>query len=152
MTFFFSITLLTAAISPTKVFPELVGLEMTVVVGGLAVDGASSDVLLTQLLESRAPPGFRVLPGTLQSYNVGESDAGNGAVVFTREASGLMASYVDEEHLRNGLLGKSLDEAETYLEDGLRLKAAPEIVVVPTWFDRLPFLPNRIKLDVQLEA
>ena len=131
---------------------ELVGLEMTVAVGGLAVDGASADVLLAHLLESRAPAGFRLLPGTLQSYNVGEVKVGSGAAVFSREATGLMASYVDEAHLKSGLRGKSLEEAETYLEDGLRLRTAPKIVVIPKWFDRLPLLPNRIKLDVQLEA
>ena len=130
---------------------DLLGCTMSIPVRALVADGASADVLLSILMENRAPAGFRLLPDTLSTRNVGEVTNVGGAVVFTREAAGLLASHVDEKSLKNGLRFKPLDAAQSYLEDELSLRTEPEIVILPSWLDRLPVLPNRIKIQVRVE-
>ncbi len=135
--------------TPVEEQADVLTLEMEVMFRGTAVDEENANALIWAALEAVASEGFALASQGLQ-YQRGEiTDVEDGKVSFVMKGTGSVMAEVDEGAIKEAIRGKSLDLAEEYLSQNLRLEEAPVIEVTPTWPGRIPWFGFRISISTQ---
>ena len=134
---------------------DSVGLEMRILVRGVAVDRADAFNLAHRVLEERVPPGYRLLPPRPEDFQMGEvgdNVLGDGVLTFFVTAQGVAAADLDLVAVREAVRGRPLAEAQIELQTSFPLAAPPQVTLWPDWMDRMPWLTWRIEANVQPEG
>jgi len=123
---------------------DTLGLEMSAVARGTAINWEDVETLARSALESKAMEGSRLVSQSLEIRQMGEAmKADEESIVFTVRATGIAAADINKEFVKGLIRGKSLREAKSSLS-GLPLQGKPLIEISPSWFGRVPWLPFRI--------
>ena len=63
-------------------------------------------------------------------------------------ASRLLMPSFEKQDLLSLISGKPIEEAKNFIFQAFEQEKAPVVVIAPVWWSRLPWLPNRIKLEI----
>lgn len=133
---------------------DTVGLEMQLLVSGLAVDVDNAEAVAYLSLTSRLPPGYALVNAHFELGEVAEEHIGPGQFTFFVTASGYAAVGLDTSKAIELVRGQPVDLARSRLISEFPLAQDPEIMLWPEWPDRLkwlerlPVLPLRIQVEV----
>jgi hypothetical protein len=133
---------------------DTVGLEMQLLVSGLAVDVDNAEAVAYVSLTSRLPPGYALVDARFELGEVAEEHIGAGQFTFFVTASGYAAVELDTSKAVELVRGQPLDVAHRRLVSEFPLAQDPQIVLWPEWpeqlkwLERLPVLPLRIQVEV----
>jgi hypothetical protein len=130
---------------------DAVGLEMRLLVSGLAVDIHNAEIVAYMELARRLPPGFMLVDARFDVGEVAEEDIGQGRFAFFVTAHGYAAAQLDRDEAMGLVLGHEIDEARQRLMAELPLAEPPRITVWPERLNRVPLLPLRVAIDVVRE-
>lgn len=134
---------------------DRVAIEVRAEVQGTAVNTrAALDLIYGQLITA-IEPGFVLVPESFSFYadEVLGVDS-QGRVSFSIVGEGLLAADLESPDLRlseqlRRIAGQPIGVGEQYLYAQLPLAAPPRAEVIPNWFGRLPYLPNRIGMEIR---
>jgi len=127
---------------------ETVSMSMKVVADSLALDRRAVDELATRILEAQAGEGMALLRPTLSLTWERQPDTEEGVLSLAVTAEGWVAPDIDPDRLRASLRGKPLPEALAWLSRQIPLTAPPAIALKPETWERMPWLPSRIAINV----
>jgi hypothetical protein len=133
---------------------DTVGLEMQLLVSGLAVDVDNAEAVAYVDLSRRLPPGYALVDAHFELGEVAEEDIGPGRFTFFVTASGYAAIGLNTDTAVDLVRGKPIAYAREQLLSKFPLAEDPQIVLWPEWperlewLERLPFLPLRIRVRV----
>lgn len=127
-------------------------LEMRAGLVGTAVNTSEATGLLYEALAAQTPVGYTLVTEGL-SFTVGDVVGvdENGRVTFEMIVNGFAAADLPLDAPLTAVAGQEADVAVAYLYEQLPLRAAPVIDIWPLWFRRIPYLPTRIQIDVQMD-
>jgi len=109
--------------------------------------GADLYQLGRTVLERQVPAGFVPRPETLTITQLNTPlPIGENAASWKIEVSWLLNAELDEAQAVSRVLGLTPDDAAAQIAANLPVSGAPEIVLWPEWWPRLPILPFRIQL------
>lgn len=128
-------------------------MTLKLVVRGIAVSGSAIDALAVELLERDASDQeWHIIPDSLRVTRSEQIYWDDDNMLIDVQARGMVAEVVDAEKVQRGIRGKPLAEAEGWLQENLALAEPPSIALLPTWWDRLPWLPGRLKVQISAGA
>lgn len=133
---------------------EKLALEMRAALVGTAVNTHEAAGLLYESVVTAVPPHHTLVPDSLV-FTVGDVVGVDeaGRVTFEMHVTGLAAADLSTVQHRDAPLtvitGQPPDLVAAYLYAQLPLQAVPVLDIWPTWFQRLPYLPARIQVDIQ---
>jgi hypothetical protein len=128
---------------------DSLGLHMRALVRGTVIDREDVELLGLRMLQFELREGFQLLSDATEVRIDEVTDvAYDGTLTFTMTAAGLSWVEINDLEIREELRGKSVAEAEEYLTRHLSLAEDPMIEVSPEWWDRFPWLPFRITVEV----
>jgi hypothetical protein len=127
---------------------ETLALEMRAVIWGLAISRNTAEEIARRALSKQIRGGFHLLPGTVHITrgDLIEVDEEAGSVRFLMEGVALMEADIDGRLLREAIRGRSIDEAEAYLQHSLPVEIEPTLSVSPDWMSRVPLMMFRISI------
>ena len=129
---------------------ERLGVEMSVVLQGTAVDTTIASGFVYDALAGQVADGFTLVPDSIHygATAVVSADAA-GNVTFLLTGSGAMAADLDLAAALEAITGQETETAVAYLARQLPLQARPAIEIRPPWFRRLPYLTSHIQANIQ---
>ncbi len=127
---------------------DSVGLDMRLLVSGLAVDVDNAESVAYVSLSRGLPPGYVLVDARFALGEVAEEDVGPGQFTFFVTAEGYAAAVLDTDAAVALVRGQPVAEARERLLAELPLAEPPEFSVWPEQLDRLPLLPLRIDVQV----
>ncbi len=133
---------------------DTVGLNMRLLVRGLAVDVDDAEAVAYATLSRRLPPGYVLVDAHFELGEVSEEDIGPGWFTFFVNARGIAAAALDTGAAVALVRGQRVDDARGQLLAEFPLSEEPQIVIWPQWpewlkwLERLPLLPLRISVQV----
>ena len=129
---------------------ERLALEMRADVVGTAVNANAASGIVYEALVAAVPEGYVLVPDSIQ-YTRGDVVAVDeaGRVTFEMTGQVLAAAELDLEAVLAEISGQPPELAIAYLYEQLPLRAVPEVTVWPNWFNRLPYIPNRIQTQIR---
>ena len=98
-------------------------------------------------LQASLPGGLLPINETLSVINVGNKEILENGFQWQVNASVLAYPGWEMEKILPLILGKKITQAEQVLMDQLDLQEAPSITVWPKFWERIPMLPFRIKIN-----
>lgn len=107
------------------------------------------NTMVSTVLDASLPEGFVAVAGSQQIIETTEPVIEQERVGWEVLANRKIRSILKEEEVKSVILGKSRRSAEELISRMLRLKSQPTIRIYPTWWQRLPFLPFQIQVDLQ---
>jgi hypothetical protein len=124
-------------------------LEIRASLQATAVEQSQSIGLVYEKLTQAVEPEFALIPGSL-AFNSGKvlGVDSEGRVSFEMVGTGLMSAEFNLNPTLDTIAGQPDDIALAYLHENLPLRAYPTARVFPAWFQRMPYLPVRIRVDV----
>jgi hypothetical protein len=128
---------------------DVLNLMMSADVFGLAVDRDDLNLLMSTLLQRQLPAGYQLLAN---SVHVEMLAGGKYQGIQLRQpvrAIGYAAPQLDAGKVAAALQGKTVSEAQTYLNSQVQLAQPPVIRVTPPGWPRLPFLAFRIAVFIE---
>ncbi len=126
---------------------ETLGLRLRVLARGLAVNGAAGEQIAHQAMQAQIPGRARVLTDRVR-YQSGPMTVLEERVMYSLTATGEIVSDIDKASVRAAIVGLPLDEAKAVLAREWPLAAPPEIQLEPNWIKRVPWVPFRIRVQV----
>ena len=72
-------------------------------------------------------------------------------VHFDVVARGLLAPVIEVDRAKTAIRGKTSSQAIDWLDRRYQLESEPRILMVPTWWDRMPWLPARMDVIISSE-
>ena len=129
---------------------DRLALEIRAELHGTAVDTTQANDLVYEALAASIRPGYELVPSSLNFYS-GEvlGVDSQGRVSFMMIGEGLMAARLELEEPLQAVAGQETGLALTYLYEQLPLRDYPTARVWPDWFGRLPYLPVRIRPEIE---
>ncbi len=133
---------------------DTVGLDMQLLVSGLAVDVDNAEAVAYVDLSHRLPPGYALVDAQFELGELAEEDIGPGQFTFFVTASGYAAIGLDADAAVEMVQGERLADARQRLVSEFPLAEDPQIGLWPQWpedlewLERMPFLPLRINVRV----
>ncbi len=133
---------------------DSVGLNMRLLVSGLAVDVDNAEAVAYTVLSRRLPPGYVLVDAGFELGEVAEEDIGPGRFTFFVTARGYAAAALNTDAAVALVRGQYVADARGRLLAEFPLAEAPQIVIWPEWperlkwLERLPLLPLRISMEV----
>jgi hypothetical protein len=127
---------------------DSVGLDMRLLVSGLAVDVDNAESVAYVSLSRRLPPGYVLVDARFALGEVAEEDIGPGQFTFFVTAQGYAAAVLDTDAAVALVRGQPVAEARERLLAELPLAEPPELAIWPEQLGRLPLLPLRIDVQV----
>ncbi len=132
---------------------DRLALEIRAQIEGIAVDATQANDLIYEELAAAVRPGYELAPESLRFYSGEVLDVdGQGRVTFEMVGEGLIAAVLQAEPLLQEVAGQPTGIAASYLYERMPLRDYPAIRIWPNWFDRLPYLPARIRTVVETGA
>ncbi|MCS7221860.1 MAG: baseplate J/gp47 family protein [Anaerolineae bacterium] len=126
---------------------DTLGLRLRVLARGLAVNGAAGEQIAHQAMQAQIPGRARVLADRVR-YQPGPVTVLEERVMYSLTATGEIVSDIDKASVRAAIVGLPLDEARAVLAREWPLAAPPEIRLEPDWIGRVPWVPFRIRVQV----
>ncbi len=127
---------------------NVLSMRMKIVARGIAVDTASLDELAIRLLETKTGDEVRAIEDSLVVKQDEQLQVEKDKVRLNVSAHCEVAPRVNLESTKKALRGKEIPEAETWLQENLSLQEAPQIDVLPEWWNRIPLLPLRTEITL----
>jgi hypothetical protein len=127
---------------------DTVGLDMRLLVSGLAVDVDNAESVAYIELSQRLPPGYVLVDARFELGEVAEEDVGPGRFTFFVTAHGSAAAALNADRAVDLVRGEPMVEARRRLQEELPLAAPPEMTIWPEGVTRMPLLPIRIRVKV----
>ncbi len=127
---------------------DTVGLELRLLVSGLAVDIENAKIVAQSELSRRLPEGYRLVDTWFELGEVAEEDVGPGEFTLFVTAQGYASAELDTQHAVDTIKGQPVDEARQLLFAELPLAQPPLITLWPEQLARMPLLPMRIAVSV----
>ncbi|MDY7078305.1 MAG: hypothetical protein SXV54_15420 [Chloroflexota bacterium] len=133
---------------------DTVGLDMQLLVSGLAVDVHNAEAVAYVNLSRRLPPGYALVDASFELGEVAEEDIGPGRFTFFVTARGYAAIGLDAESAVTLVRGQPLADAHDLLLAEFPLSEDPQLLLWPEWperfrsLERMPLLPLRISVQV----
>ena len=133
---------------------DTVGLEMQLLVSGLAVDVDNAEAVAYVNLSRSLPPGYSLVDTHFELGEVAEEAIGPGQFTFFVTVRGYAAIGLDADAALDMVRGQPPDYAREQLMAEFPLAQEPQLVLWPLWPERLkwlerfPFLPLRIKVQI----
>nr|HID12729.1 hypothetical protein [Anaerolineae bacterium] len=127
---------------------DTVGLNMRLLVSGLAVDVDNAEAVAYTNLSRRLPPGYVLVDARFELGEVAEEDIGPGWFTFFVTARGYAAAALDTEAVVALVRGQRVADARERLRTEFPLSEEPRVAIWPEWLERLPLLPLRISVQV----
>lgn len=125
--------------------------SMKVVVRGIAVDGASLQILAFNALQKKAGAELSILENSLRIQRSEDVHVEKNVVRFAMTARGVATPAINVEQVRSSLRGQEVPQAGLWLKEHLQLKRDPRITVTPEWWERMPILPARTNVVISTE-
>lgn len=126
---------------------DTLGLRLRVLARGLAVNGAAGEQIAHRAMQAQIPGRARVLADRVR-YQSGPITVLEERVMYSLTATGEIVSDIDKASVRAAIVGLPLDEAKAVLAREWPLAAPPEIQLEPNWIGRVPWVPFRIRVQV----
>lgn len=125
-------------------------MTMKVVARGTAVDGKALEQLAIQFLIQRGAEGeeLQIIPNSLVIHRSEEIEKDRDEILFSVQARGMVTPVIDIARLQAHLRGKTIAAAEAWLSENVTLAVPPQVSVQPSWWERLPWLPARLKVHI----
>ncbi|MBK8988605.1 MAG: baseplate J/gp47 family protein [Chloroflexi bacterium] len=129
---------------------DRLALEVRADVVGTAVNANAASGIVYEALAAAVPEGYVLVPDSIR-YTRGNVLAvdDTGRVTFELTGEVLAAAELDLTAVLSAISGQPPDLAIAYLYEQLPLRAVPEVRVWPNWFNRLPYVPNRIQTQIR---
>ena len=127
---------------------DAVGLDMRLLVSGLAVDVDNAETVAYVSLSCRLPPGYELVDARFELGEVTEEDIGPGWFSFFVTAHGYAAAELDTDAAVALVRGQPVADAHKRLLEEFPLAEPPRLTVWPDWLERMPWLPLRISVQV----
>jgi len=127
---------------------DTVGLNMRLLVSGLAVDVDNAEAVAYTDLSRRLPPGYVLVDARFELGEVAEEDIGPGWFTFFVTARGYAAAALDADAAVALIRGRRVADARERLLEKFPLAEVPRVTVWPEQVERLPLLPLRISVRV----
>lgn len=126
-------------------------LEMRAELQATAVDESQAVGLVYEQLAQAVRTGYELVPETLtfRSGDVFGVD-NQGRVSFEMIGQGFIAAQLNLEGPLQTAAGQPLPLALAYLNQQLPLRDYPTVQIRPPWFARLPYLPQRIRIHLDI--
>jgi hypothetical protein len=128
---------------------DTVGLNMRLLVSGLAVDVDNAKAIAYTDLSRRLPPGYVLVDARFELGEVAEEDIGPGWFTFFVTARGYAAAALDTDAAVDLIRGQRIADARERLVKEFPLAEPPRVTVWPGQVKRLPLLPLRISVRVE---
>ena len=134
---------------PTPVAANVLALTSRARYRALLVSRDDLQALAQLMLDARAPQGLRLMSEsvTIEGEAAGPEAQGD-AYTWNFHVHGTFAAPVDIDAVRQHVLGQTPAAAQERLQTALALEKPPEITIWPSWWQRLPWLPLRIRIVV----
>ncbi|HEY63336.1 MAG TPA: hypothetical protein G4O02_02075 [Caldilineae bacterium] len=126
---------------------DMLGLRLRVLARGIAVNGAAGEQIALRRMQAQIPKRARVLADSVR-YQRGPVTVREDRVMYSLTATGEMISDIDRAAIRAAIAGLPLDEAQELLAREWPLAAPPEISLEPDWIGRVPWIPFRIRVQI----
>lgn len=133
---------------------DTVGLNMRLLVSGLAVDVDNAEAVAYTALSRRLPSGYMLVDARFELGEVAEEDISSGWFTFFVTARGYAAAALDTDAAVALVRGRLVADAREQLLAEFPLAEEPQVTIWPEWperlewFERLPLLPLRISVQV----
>ncbi len=127
---------------------DTVGLNVRLLVSGLAVDVGNAQAVAYSDLSRRLPPGYVLVDAHFDLGEVAEEDVGPGRFAFFVTARGVAAAALDADAAVALIRGQRVSDAREQLLVEFPLAEDPRMTVWPEWLERMPLLPMRISVEV----
>ena len=126
-------------------------LEIRAELHATAVDETQATGLVYETLSLAVNPEFELVPDSLNFFS-GEvlGVDSQGRVSFEMIGEGLTAARINIESTLDMIAGQETEAGLAYLYKTLPLRDYPTAQVIPNWFGRLPYLPVRIQVNVEV--
>jgi hypothetical protein len=121
---------------------------MKIVARGTAIDTKALDKLATRFLQTKAGSDVRVIKDSLVVYHSKQPQVEGDKLHLDVAARCEVAPVIDLENTKKAIRGNGIPETRAWLQRNLPLQEAPQIAVLPRWWDRLPLLPLRIDIAI----
>jgi hypothetical protein len=127
---------------------DAVGLNLRLLVSGLAVDVDNAEAVAYADLSRRLPPGYVLVAAHFELGEVAEEDIGPGWFTFFVTARGYAAAALDTDMAVDLIRGRRIADARERLLEEFPLAEPPRVTIWPEQIGRLPLLPLRISVQV----
>ncbi|MHB1357879.1 MAG: hypothetical protein ACYCZF_18065, partial [Anaerolineae bacterium] len=131
---------------------DMLAMTMKLRVRGLAVDGVALRQIATEYLEAQATQDVVIMASSLRAEPSGEMRMEAQTLTFGVLATGQLGQRIDFERVKLLVSGTSVGEARTLLSERLRLIEPAEIALRPDWWPYLPWITQRILVQIVAEA
>ena len=130
---------------------DKVGLNLRLLISGLAVDVDNAELVAYAALSRRLPLGYTLIDAWFELGEVAEEDIGHGMFSFFVTARGYGAATLDPDTAIALIRGQHVADARQKLMIEFPLSQDPQISIWPGKLERLPLLPMRITVRVVTE-
>ncbi|MDX1664493.1 MAG: baseplate J/gp47 family protein [Candidatus Promineifilaceae bacterium] len=131
---------------------QRLALEMRAELHGTAVDPTLANGLIYEVLANNIQPGFELAPDSVGFYAREVLDVDDeGRVTFQMFGEGQMVAHMEVEPALARVAGQESDLASAYLYEKLPLRRYPVVDIWPQWVDRVPYLAQRVRVEVATE-
>jgi hypothetical protein len=133
---------------------DTVGLNMRILVSGWAVDVDNAEVVAYAALIRHIPDGYELTDARFELGELAEEDVGSGSFALFVTAYGTADALVDPRAVASLVRGEKPDDARDLLVTKVPLAEEPQIVLWPTWperlkwLERVPMVPLRIDVRI----
>jgi len=127
---------------------DTVGLDMRLLVSGLAVDVDNAESVAYIDLSQRLPPGYVLVDARFELGEAAEEDVGPGRFTFFVTAHGSAAAVLNADAAVDLIRGEPVADARRRLQEELPLAEPPQMTIWPEGVTRMPLLPIRIRVKV----
>jgi hypothetical protein len=127
---------------------DTLGLQLRLLVTGLAVDRDNAEAIAYAALGRRLPSGYVLVGADFEIGEVAEEPMAAGDLTFFVTAVGYTAAEIDLQAVRDAILGRRVEEAAEQLAADLPLAEPARIRVWPEWLGRLPALPLHLAVQI----
>jgi hypothetical protein len=128
---------------------EAVQLTLRLAYTGLAINDNQARAAALAELVKQVPVGHTLLSTSNRFTRQPDTQIANdGTVHFGVSATGVVVPMIDTERVRALVKGQPIPQAQLRLAKALPLSFLPIIVVKPSWYPGLPWMPFRITVVV----
>lgn len=131
---------------------DVLNLYVTGTAFGLAVDEEDAGSLARSLLQKQLRGGYALLPDGVKIEPLSGGKYQGVALRMPVKATGYATPLVDIGKLRDGIQGKTAEEATLYLQSAVSLAQPPDINITPAGWNRMSWLGFRIAIFVEPQA
>ncbi len=127
---------------------DTLGLTLELLITGEAVYVADAQAVAYRALVTQLPAGYTLSDAWFEYGEAAEEDIAPGDFSFFVTGHAYATAKIDEAQVIESIQGESKGAAEKVLTENYPLAEPPEVVVTPSWFPTLPFIPLRIAVQV----